>query len=90
MQKFLKDPDARKDYGFDWDEWLLEVTDTIQVSVWLVPEGLTKLSESNDLNGSTVWLGGGTAGEAYIVTNRITTVGGRTDDRSMIISCLEM
>ena len=90
MKTFTKDPDSQKDYGFDWDEWLAEVDDTIQSSVWIVAPGITKLSESNTTTGTTIWLGGGTVGTAYIVTNRIVTVGGRTDDRSLIISCKQM
>ena len=90
MKTRFKDPDSQKDYGFDWDEWLAEVDDTIQSSVWIVAPGITKLSESNTTTGTTIWLGGGTVGTAYIVTNRIVTVGGRTDDRSLIISCKQM
>jgi hypothetical protein len=32
-----------------------------------------------------VWLSGGTVGERYTVTTRITTSAGRTDDRSIEI-----
>lgn len=33
----------------------------------------------------TVWLSGGTAGEAYVVRCRIVTSDGRTDDRSIVV-----
>ena len=42
-------------------------------------------SDSNTTTRATVWLSGGIAGQAYTVTNRITTSGGRTDERSFTI-----
>lgn len=77
---FIKDPDAVEDYVFNW---LAELDDdTIATSVWVVPVGITKDSDSNDDSTTTVWLSGGSAGAYYQVTNRITTVGGRTLDRT--------
>jgi hypothetical protein len=34
---------------------------------------------------ASAWLSGGTAGQSFTVTNRITTTGGRTEDRSFTI-----
>lgn len=82
MQTITKDPDATLDYGWDWaaEDWL--GTDTIVSSEWTVPDGITKEDESNTDTKTVVWLSGGTLTETYKVTNRITTSGGRTDDRS--------
>lgn len=80
-ETFVKDPDEVLDYTRVWD---LD-GDTIATSTFLVPTGLTKDSETNDATTATVWLSGGTAFRTYIVTNRITTTGGRTFDRSWII-----
>lgn len=44
-----------------------------------------KVSETNTATKATVWLSGGTAGQIYTVTNRITTAAGRTEDRSFAI-----
>ena len=87
-----KDPDAVLDYDIHWndndagtneagdDGWLQG--DTIATSTWIVPAGLTKDSDSKTTTTATVWLSGGVEGESYVITNRITTAGGRTDDRS--------
>lgn len=80
-----KDPDAELDWERDWGPWLAPFGDTILSSTWIVPTGITKTDESNTSTTATVWLSGGTAGLRYTVTNRITTVGGRTDDRSMTV-----
>lgn len=83
MNKFIKDPDAVLDYSIDWSDWL--GSDTISTSTWEVDSGITEDSNSNTDTVTTIWLSGGTAGKKYELTNRITTTGGRTDDRTIII-----
>jgi fructosamine-3-kinase len=80
---FTKDPNAVLDYSIDWTRWL--AGDQIAASEWIVASGLTKMAESKTATSATVWLSGGTAGQSYIVTNRITTAAGRTEDRSFTI-----
>ena len=78
-----KDPNATLDYGFDWTDWLNG--DTISGSTWVVPTGLTEVSKNYTNVLATIWLSEGTAGSVYTLVNRITTVGGRTEDRTMTI-----
>ncbi len=85
---FIKDPNAILDFGLDWSPWL--GADTIATSVWTLPAGITQQSASNTTTTTTIWLSGGTAGTKYLVTNRITTAGGRTDDRTMTINVKEL
>ncbi len=80
---FTKDPNAVLDYSIDWTRWL--AGDQIAASEWIVASGLTKMADSKTATSATVWLSGGTAGQSYIVTNRITTAAGRTEDRSFTI-----
>jgi len=82
-----KDPDGVLDYSFDWTDWL--AGDEILTSDMIVPAGLTKDGEEHITAIATVWLSGGTAGTSYTATNRITTVGGRTDDRSITVRVKE-
>lgn len=89
MSAFTKDPNSVLDYQRDWSDWLATVDDTIATSTWIVPPGLTKGAESKTDTTATVWLSGGTVGTSYDVTNRITTAGGRTDDRTFRISIRE-
>jgi hypothetical protein len=84
---FTKDPNAVLDYTIDWTRWL--AGDQIAASEWLVPTGITKVADSKTASSATVWLSGGTAGQSYTVTNRITTTGGRTEDRSFIVKVEE-
>ena len=84
---FTKDPDAVLDYSVDWAKWLAD--DEIDTSDWTVPVGLTKVGGTKTTTRATVWLSGGAAGQSYTVTNRITTAGGRTEDRSFIVKVEE-
>ena len=76
------DPDEVLDYVRDWAPLLLD-GDTISSSTWVVPDGLTKGSDSHTATTATVWLSGGTAGTDYAVVNRIVTAGGRTHKKTL-------
>ena len=81
---FIKDPDAVLDYSVDWSKWL--AGDQIQTSSWSVSDpALEAADDSNTTSRTVVWLAGGVVGQTYTVTNRITTSGGRTDERSLVI-----
>jgi hypothetical protein len=82
----LKDPNATLDYGFNWASWL--GTDTITSSTWTVT-GATKDSDTHDTTTTTVWLSAGVVGTPIVAMNRIVTAGGRTDDRTMVITVRE-
>lgn len=84
MSIFVKDPEAVLDYGFDWSDWLA-TGETIVTSTWAVATGLTKTTDSNSTEATTIWLTGGTVGASYVITNHITTSEGRADDRSHTI-----
>ncbi len=83
----LKDPNAVLDYSLDWATWL--GADTISTSVWTVPTGLTRDSQSNTTTVAQVWLSGGTVGQLYAVNNRIVTAAGRTADRTLFVRVTE-
>jgi len=78
-----KDPQSTLDYSWDWAPWL--GTDTIATALVTTPAGLTELSEATTTTKVTVWLSGGTVGQSYTVTCKITTVAGRIDERSLLI-----
>lgn len=84
-----KDPNAVVDYTIDWSSWLAD-GDTILVSEWIVPAGITQDSETNTNLTTTIWLSDGTAGQSYALTNRITTSQGRTQDKTITIRVKEL
>lgn len=87
---FVKDPDAVLDYAIDWTDWLASRgSDTISASAWIVPDGITKDSDEFTDTVATIWLSGGTAGETYSLTNRVTTAGGRVQDKTIKIKVKE-
>lgn len=80
-----KDPDEELDYKVDWSVAI--GTDNIVNSIWLVPAGLVKESDSFTNKATTIWLSGGVLGIIYYVTNRIVTNGGRTFDQTVKLKC---
>lgn len=87
MTHFLKDPDSTLDYTLDWEEWL--AGDTISSSTWAVPADMTEEDASETATTATVWLSGGLSGVTYAVVNQIATAGGRVDQRSLSIRCID-
>ena len=84
MTTFIKDPKAILDYSIEWSKWL--AGDQIATSEWSTTDPALEASGgSNTATRTTVWLSGGVVDESYTVTNQITTVGGRTDERSFTI-----
>jgi hypothetical protein len=81
---FIKDPQATLDYSVDWTLWLAS-GDYISSVVWTVPSGLTTVTTSNTNTLATIWLSGGTVGQSYSVQCKITTAGGRIDERTISI-----
>ena len=80
-----KDPAATLDYGFDWTDWLSG--DVLVASSWSV-FGTSLVIENDEFTNtvSTVWLSGGINRSKYKVVNRITTAGGRIDERTLLVS----
>lgn len=77
----FKDPDEVLDYKIEWSSRLSG--DTISTSIWVVPSGITQVTNTNDSNSTTIWLSGGTNGATYDILNRIETSGGRTMDQTV-------
>lgn len=84
ISTFNKDSDAVLDYEFNWVDWLSSSEEITSYEIIASP-GITVDTDTNTENRVTVWLSGGTAGQPYTCTCRITTNQGRTDDRTMTI-----
>ena len=90
LNTFVKDPGAKLDYSIDWGEWMPD-GDALASATW-TPTGVTVASSpapSFSGNVATVWLEGGTDGDDATVTCRITTTGGRIDERTIGIRLRE-
>lgn len=83
MATFKKDPQAALDYKFDWTDYLTPLPDTIIAVAWVLSAGLAKVSESFAPNVATIFVSGGVLDGTETITCRITTAGGRTDDRTI-------
>jgi hypothetical protein len=89
-----KDPADVKDYAIEWAEVLTAETDTLSTSAWSTsePTGLTVATAPPPAISGTktiVWVSGGIPNTKYVLTNTVTTAGGRTHERSITIPCLQ-
>lgn len=79
MKVFVKNPllEDKLDYLWEWEDWL--EGDTIQQAVVTVPTGLTLVNPATIIDGISVlsWIEGGTLGQSYVVSCKITTSEGR-------------
>lgn len=85
MAAYKKDPNATLDYTFDWGPYLAPLGDTIASVAWVLSSGLTQVSVSNTTTTATVFVSGGVIDTDETLTCRITTAGGRIDDRSITL-----
>lgn len=80
-----KDPEEVKIHTFDWTRGLNTDAVVQGTNTWSVsPSGPTFSSQTIQAGGlkTSALISGGTAGEIYIVTNRVTTSDGETLEES--------
>lgn len=84
IPNFEKDPDDVLDFHWNWRPYLSD-GELLQASTFLVTPGITvgPTAPSSTTYDTTLWLSGGSIGDIYRCTNRITTTQGRTVDRSI-------
>lgn len=80
---FVKDQNSTEDFPFNWAPEL--DGDTIATSAFSLPDGLTSVSTANTTTTTTIFVSGGTCDSLYRITNRVTTAGGRTWDKTIRI-----
>lgn len=88
MSLLLKDPDALLDYAVDWGAEYL-AGDALAASSWTVspdePGGVSIAGQGFDLLIATAQVAGGEAGKVYRLSNKVITVSGRQDSRSVVL-----
>jgi len=87
MKTYEKKPDEVLDYGFDWSKEFPD--DPVQTSTWVIDAGLTTHDLTHDASSTTFWASGGMLRARYYAVNRVTTVGGRTASRDMLIEIVK-
>lgn len=86
-----KDPDEVKDFGLDWTDRLTEGGDELASSEWSILSTVTVpplvIQDGTQFTSqiATVWLTGGLAETDYELLNRVTTLGGRTYDQTVLL-----
>lgn len=83
---YQKDPDDTLDYSFDWGPWLGGDTLASSTFDFVDQAGLVINTQSFDDVSSTVWLSAGTNGLVGRLVNRVSTAGGRTVERELVVA----
>lgn len=86
LYEIIHAPGAILDYAFNWVEWLQQ-GETISTSTWVISPSLTLTSQQNVNGVTSVFVNGGVVNKIYYLTNTITTSVGRTDSRTIVLSC---
>lgn len=81
--EWRKAPTAIIDYAIDWAA--IFPGDTISVSTWDVPVGITNADEDTTSTRAIIRLSGGTLDTEYTITNHVVMASGQEDERSIII-----
>lgn len=82
-----KDPQETLDYKLNWRSRIL-AGDKIIASEWTDPVGITKGVNTYTDYVTTLWLSGGTVGDKYEFTNRVTTQQGRILEQTIQITAV--
>jgi hypothetical protein len=92
MRYIEQDKDATLDYTFDWQtKYLMDAEDVLaSASVTCDLPDATLSSSVTNGGKVTFWLSNITPGLSYLITNRIHTLGGRIDERSIKIKCTDL
>lgn len=85
-----KDPAAELDYSFDWTDYLALLKDVIVGTPVITlrqvaGSSATLTHQSNTTTNVVAWIAGGNENETIGVNCKISTSGGRTDDRTIYI-----
>lgn len=89
---FQKDPNEVLNYTVDYAQQLTEDGGTtISSSTWTIsPSGLTQDSETESSTTATIWVSGGTEGQAYQVRNDVVTSGGQEYSRTIVVEVMTL
>lgn len=85
--EYFKVSAAKRDYTIDWSR--NAPGDAISAVVWTIPAGLTNVSTSNTSTTASIRLSGGTIGQSYSVTCKVTRASGEVDERSITITVVD-
>jgi hypothetical protein len=84
LKTYIKTPWEELDYPVSYSR-LLETGETIVTSEWVVAAGITVIDDEQGADATEITLGGGTANQEYLASNRITTSEGRKYERAIRI-----
>lgn len=89
LATFKKQPSETQDYDIDFTEYLADLGDTASSHVVIADAGITINTSTLTAGVVKVWVAGGTDGQKYKITARITTAGTRVREAEITIAVKE-
>lgn len=89
LGRFIKQPNEILDYDVDYTDWFAGRADTPSSHEVVVPAGITLQTTVRNGNVVKVVLSGGTVGQKYHITVRLTTTSGIIKEADFVITVKE-
>lgn len=92
MATYKKGDQETLDFGIDWSDWCTKEGVTLDSSTWIVPIGLTNVTDVYNTVSTTIFISGGTINEMYKLVNEVTAIkaaGTVTAERSIYVLIVE-
>lgn len=90
LGRFEKQPAEILDYQVDYADWFENRSDTPASFVTSIPTGITQVASSRNGTVVTTVLSGGTVGESYKITVRLTTSAGMVKEADFVVRVKEV
>lgn len=90
LGKFIKQPSEILDYDVSFDDFFSNRTDTPATHVVIAEPGITVVTSTRTGNVVKVVLQGGTAGQTYKITVRLTTSAGMVKEADFKVTIKEV
>lgn len=90
LGRFVKQPNEVLDYNVDYTDWFVDRTDSPASETAVADDGIVVGSVSRNGNVVKVVLSGGTSGQSYKVTVRLTTTTNIVKEADFIVRVREV
>lgn len=90
LKKYPKQPAEVLDYDFNFTRWFKGKTDSISTWTYTIDPGISVITQVRSGNVIKLVVAGGTSGQTYKLTVRMTSVAGLVKEKEILIVVKEL